>query len=79
MEYSDEYAPDPDSAYEDRTYLDYDPTDDYQIDNRPSRMYDDEDEDMDDDEDEDMYNDITPELSGDINESINTTLSKYFE
>jgi len=31
------------------------------------------------DEEEDMYNDITPELSGDINESINTTLSKYFE
>jgi hypothetical protein len=30
-------------------------------------------------EEEDMYDDITPELSGDINESINTTLSKYFE
>ncbi len=81
MEYSDEYAPDPDSAYEDRTHLDYDPTDDYLMDNRPSRMYDDEEEeDMYYDEDEeDMDNDITPELSGDINESINTTLSKYFE
>jgi hypothetical protein len=44
-------------------------------------MYDDEEEeDMYYDEDEeDMDNDITPELSGDINESINTTLSKYFE
>ena len=33
----------------------------------------------DEEEDEDLYGDITPELSGDINESINTTLSKYFE
>jgi hypothetical protein len=30
-------------------------------------------------EEEDLYGDITPELSGEINESINTTLSKYFE
>jgi hypothetical protein len=38
----------------------------------------DEDEDE-EEEEEDLYGDITPELSGDINESINTTLSKYFE
>lgn len=65
----DDYFPDVDSAYEDKTHLDYDPMDDYQIDNKPPRMYDDEDE-------EDIA--ITPELD-DINESINTTLSKYFE
>ena len=66
----DDYFPDVDSAYEDRTHLDYDPTDDYQIDNRPSRMY--------DDEEDEIELDITPELDK-INESINTTLSKYFE
>jgi len=64
------YFPDVDSAYEERTHLDYDPTDDYRIDNRPSKMY--------DDEDDEIELDITPELN-DINESINTTLSKYFE
>jgi hypothetical protein len=66
----DDYFPDVDSAYEDKTHLDYDPTDDYQIDNRPSRMY--------DDEEDEIELDITPELDK-INESINTTLSKYFE
>jgi hypothetical protein len=65
----DDYFPDIDSDYEEKTHLDYDPTDDYEMDNRPSRMYDDEDED-------DL--DITPELD-EINESINNTLSKYFE
>lgn len=69
---SEDYFPDIDSAYEDKTHLDYDPTDDYRIDNRPSRMYDDEDEEI------NLNLDITPELD-DINESINTTLSKYFE
>ena len=33
----------------------------------------------DEEEEDEMYDDITPELSGDISESINTTLSKYFE
>ncbi len=71
----DEYAPDPDSAYEDRTHLDYDPMDDYRIDNdEPSHMYDDEEE-MDDEEVELDLDEIKKEISN----SINTTLGKYFK
>jgi len=71
----DDYAPDPDSAYEDRTHLDYDPMDDYRIDNdEPSHMYDDEEE-MDDEEVELDLDEIKKEISN----SINTTLGKYFK
>ncbi len=68
----DEYAPDPDSAYEDRTHLDYDPMDDYRMDN----TYDDEDEEEMDDEEVELDLD---EIKKEISNSINTTLGKYFK
>jgi hypothetical protein len=72
----DEYAPDPDSAYEDRFETDYEP--EYGFGHKKREMddyYDDED--MDDESDE--FEIDLDEIKKEIGDSINTTLGKYFK
>ena len=74
-EQNNDYAPDPDSSYEDKFETDLEP--EYGIGDASDEYFNDEDE-----SDEDMETDVEidlDEMKREINNNIHTTLSKYFK